>query len=79
MTPTTMPEVDANLGIIPRKPINTLEAEDSTDERRSPDAMDISGNDRISTLAYQYWQERGCPDGCPDEDWYRAEQELMRR
>jgi hypothetical protein len=27
-------------------------------------------------LAYQFWQERGCPIGSPDEDWFRAEQEL---
>ncbi|MGD1097981.1 MAG: DUF2934 domain-containing protein [Bryobacteraceae bacterium] len=22
------------------------------------------------------WQARGCPDGSPEEDWLRAEQEL---
>jgi len=30
----------------------------------------------IAPLAYQFWLERGCPDGCPEEDWFRAEREL---
>jgi hypothetical protein len=27
----------------------------------------------IETLAYQYWLERGCPEGSAGEDWFRAE------
>jgi hypothetical protein len=34
------------------------------------------GNDSIAKLAYQYWQERGCPADGAEEDWYRAEQAL---
>ena len=30
----------------------------------------------VEQLAYRFWQERGCPAGSPDEDWYRAEREL---
>lgn len=30
----------------------------------------------IAALAYQLWNERGCPVGSPDEDWFRAEQQL---
>src|SRR5207237_6396539 len=30
--------------------------------------------ERIARLAYSYWQERGCPEGSPEEDWLRAEQ-----
>jgi hypothetical protein len=33
----------------------------------------------IADLAYRYWQERGCPIGSPEEDWYRAEQGLRER
>lgn len=32
----------------------------------------------IARLAYQYWQERGCPDGSPEEDWLRAERDLEK-
>lgn len=33
--------------------------------------------EQIARLTYQYWQERGCPDGSPEEDWLRAEIELQ--
>jgi hypothetical protein len=30
----------------------------------------------IAVRAYELWKERGCPDGSPEFDWFRAEQEL---
>ena len=33
----------------------------------------------IALLAYALWQERGCPAGSSEEDWFRAEQELSDR
>ena len=27
----------------------------------------------IATLAYQLWQDKGCPVGSDKEDWFRAE------
>jgi hypothetical protein len=32
--------------------------------------------EQIGALAYELWQARGCPDGTPDEDWFRAEREI---
>src|SRR5437667_11772243 len=32
--------------------------------------------EQIVALAYECWQGRGCPDGTPDEDWFRAEREI---
>jgi hypothetical protein len=26
-----------------------------------------------------FWEQRGYPEGCPEEDWYRAERELAER
>jgi hypothetical protein len=34
--------------------------------------------ERISGLAYFYWQQRGCPVGSPDEDWFRAERDIRQ-
>jgi len=34
--------------------------------------------EQIARLAYSYWQDRGCPEGSPEEDWLRAEAELGR-
>ncbi len=36
---------------------------------------DISQED-VASHAYRCWHERGCPEGSPEEDWHRAEQEL---
>ena len=33
----------------------------------------------IEERAYQSWIERGCPMGSPEEDWFRAERELIAR
>ena len=35
--------------------------------------------EQIEKLAYQLWVRRGRPLGSPDDDWFRAEQELMQR
>ena len=32
----------------------------------------------VARLAYEFWEARGCPDGSPEEDWFRAENELHR-
>lgn len=31
----------------------------------------------IANLAYKLWQQRGCPEGTPEEDWSRAEHLLQ--
>ena len=33
----------------------------------------------IARLAYSHWEARGCPYGSPEEDWFRAEEELRKK
>lgn len=33
----------------------------------------------IARLAHSYWEARGGTGGSPEEDWFRAEQELKAR
>jgi hypothetical protein len=33
----------------------------------------------VANLAYERWLARGCPQGCPEEDWFEAEHELQSR
>ena len=35
-------------------------------------------HEEIARLAYSYWEARGCPIGSPEDDWYRAENELRQ-
>ena len=34
---------------------------------------------QIASLAYKLWQGRSCPEGSPEEDWFRASEELRSR
>lgn len=48
----------------------------------TPDTEDLiresrlASSDEIAARAYQYWCERGCPEGSPEIDWWLAEEEL---
>ena len=43
------------------------------------DDMSAPTQEAIAKLAYSYWEARGGKGGSPWEDWFRAEQELLRR
>lgn len=36
-------------------------------------------NEQIAALAHALWNERGCPEGSPQEDWFKAEQEIRKQ
>ena len=48
---------------------------EETSKPQQPATRTITHSD-IAALAYQLWQDRGCPDGSPEEDWYKAEEQL---
>jgi hypothetical protein len=50
--------------------------EAASDEAAIQGAVD---HDAIAALAYEYWLQRGCPIGSPEEDWFRAEKEIRNR
>ena len=63
---------------------------DPTDQERTPaetDGAAVLSDESVSNiseldvaaLAYSLWEKRGCPDGCPEVDWFQAEQELRSR
>ncbi len=33
----------------------------------------------IAKLAQRYWDDRGRPEGSPEQDWLRAEKDLMNQ
>jgi hypothetical protein len=35
--------------------------------------------ENVASLAYELWQSRGCPAGSPNEDWFRAVEQLRSR
>jgi len=54
-------------------------------EEHSPQAattghgMTTFGHVDIVALAHKFWVARGRPEGSPDEDWFRAVEELRSR
>ncbi len=42
-------------------------------------AMTAFGHEQIAALAQELWEARGCPEGSPEEDWYRAAEQLRAR
>ncbi len=61
----------------------TLEQEEeqarNAAETQGAAAAPAPDREQVARLAYRYWEERGRPDGTPEEDWFRAEQELRGR
>jgi hypothetical protein len=43
-----------------------------------PKTFDSSPHEEIAKLAYALWQQRGCPDGSAELDWFEAEEQLLR-
>jgi hypothetical protein len=64
----------------PAKPSKTTTAK-KTAGSKTPVMMHTltPSHDQIAELARKYWAERGCTDGHQEEDWLRAEQELMAK
>ncbi len=53
--------------------------EKSSMENKSPTAEAHPTREEIELLAYQFYIERGCPDGHDVDDWLQAEQELVEK
>ena len=49
---------------------------DANDETTTKQVETIP-QEEIALRAYCLWEERGSPIGSPEEDWFRAEQEIL--
>jgi hypothetical protein len=50
----------------------------TTDPHADAGRSEIVNEPVIAALAYALWQERGCPIGSPELDWFQAEDEVRR-
>ena len=55
------------------------EAPPETSVKESDPMGEGRDEQEIQQRAYEYWLERGCPEGSAEEDWFRAERELRER
>ena len=56
-----------------RKPGTTI----ATSETESVNAASQVDPEAVARLAYSYWEARGGVGGTPEDDWFRAEHELL--
>jgi len=43
------------------------------------ESTSVSTHEKVALLAYSYWEERGRQGGSAQEDWFRAEREVLGR
>jgi hypothetical protein len=53
-----------------------IESAESPETDQDALSSAVSKREKIALLAYNYWVQRGCQGGSPEEDWFRAEREL---
>ena len=49
----------------------------TTSETNSVDLASQVDPEAVARLAYSYWEARGGVGGTPEDDWFRAEHELV--
>jgi hypothetical protein len=70
MKENSMPTKTAEAGTAPKKRKPAAKKQTPAAAAAAPSREDIA------RLAEKYWAERGWPEGSPEQDWLRAEQEL---
>ncbi len=58
--------------------VDAITATETVDEPIEISALVAEHNSHgeIAALAYEFWMQRGCPIGSPEEDWFRAEEQI---
>jgi len=57
---------------------SAVPAAENTSLSNLADAVDPD-REEVARLAYTYWESRGFEGGSPEQDWFRAEQEIRER
>ena len=60
----------------PAKPRNTTAKKAKSTPASAPS---MPPREEIEKLARAYWEQRGYQDGFAEQDWLRAEQELLKK
>ena len=70
---TVMAAIEAHEKELRKKAVEPLNER----EARLAPLPEQATREQIAMLAYQLWQDRGCPEGSPEVDWFQAENQLQ--
>jgi len=73
------PKSGSALPRAPRRRDTQPTSPESPETAASATVSEQSIQEEIARLAYLLWEERGGVGGSPEEDWLRAEQEILAR
>jgi hypothetical protein len=62
----------------PAKPRKTTAKKEKVAAKPAPSSS-MPPREEIEKLARAYWEQRGYQDGYAEQDWLRAEQELLQK
>jgi hypothetical protein len=57
--------------------VSAADADASQNAQPENMTASVSLQEKVALLAYSYWEERGRQEGSPEEDWFRAENEIL--
>lgn len=63
----------------PRMKLEPKRASNAKGRSRVQQAHMQERDEQIRALAHHLWEERGCPDGTPEDDWLEAERLIQER
>ena len=63
----------------PRRTGSMHSAKPSAHVATAAESVTPIDTEAVAHLAYSFYEARGYVDGSPEEDWFRAERELMNR
>ena len=68
-----------NGGIVDSVGVVTSSIQEASVSNPAIQSKGLTSKEEIARLAYSYWESRGFTHGLADEDWIRAEAELLAR
>jgi hypothetical protein len=69
--------ITAKPGSAKREPESNINKTAATADASQCQASGAAMQEEIARLAYTLWQQRGCPIGSAEFDWFAAEQKLL--
>jgi hypothetical protein len=76
---TAIPTEDISMADTTKKTKTTAKPRKTATKKEKVAKKSMPSREEIARLAKSYWAERGHQDGFAEQDWLRAERELLKK